>query len=160
MDDHFEQYYLKAVFYLKFRQRSVKEIEEYLKKKKTPEDMIVRVVAKLKEDRFLNDHEFARQWFQSRARFKPKGKRLVQMELRQKGIPQEIIDEVMAEETPDDVPDESEQLVRLVEQRIGKYEGLPRQEIYQKLGAYLGRRGFSWDQIKRSIDAHLEKEYN
>ena len=44
MDDHFDQYYLKAIFYLKFRQRSVKEIEDYLKKKKTPEEMIARVV--------------------------------------------------------------------------------------------------------------------
>ena len=82
------------------------------------------------------------------------------MELRQKGISQDIIDQVLTEETPDDVPDETEQLNRLVEQRIQKYHGMDRQQIYQKLGAYLGRRGFSWDLIRKSIDRHLEKEYN
>ncbi len=160
MDDHFDKYYLKAVYYLKFRGRSVKEMREYLKKKNTPDEMAERVIAKLIEERFLNDYEFARQWIESRARFKPKGRRVVVMELKQKGISQETIDEVLAEEFSDDVPDETEQLRNLVDQRIGKYRGMDRYEIYQKLGAYLSRRGFSWEQIKRSIDDNLEKEYN
>ena len=171
MDDHFEKYYLKAVFYLKFRQRSVKEMRDYLKKKfrgtgsasgrkNESDEVIERVITKLTEEKFLNDRAFAREWIESRARFRPKGRRIVEMELRQKGIPKEIIDEVRQEESSEDVPDETEQLRRLVEQRIAKYEGMTRHEIYQKLGAYLGRRGFSWEQIKRSIDDELGKEYN
>ena len=160
MDDHFDKYYLKAVYFLKFRQRSVKEMQDYLKKKNVPEEMSKRVIAKLLEDKFLNDVSFAREWIESRARFRPKGRRVVEMELKQKGIPNDIIEEVFSDEPSEDVPDEKEQLKRLVEQRIGRYEGMTRNEIYQKLGAYLGRRGFSWDQIKHSIDARLGKEYN
>lgn len=160
MDDHYEKYYLKAVFFLKFRQRSVKEMREYLKKKNTPDHILERVITQLTAEKFLNDAEFARQWMQSRARFKPKGKRIVIMELKQKGITQDVIESVMNEETPDDVPTEQEQLALLVSQKMGKYTGLSRQEIYQKLGAYLGRKGFSWDMIKKSIDHALEKEYN
>jgi regulatory protein len=157
MDDHFEKYYLKAVFYLKFRGRSVKEMQEYLKKKNVPQEMADKVVARLLDEKFLNDRNFAKDWIESRARFRPKGRRIVEMELKQKGITKEIIDEVMQEGPSEDAPDEAEQLRRLVEQRIGKYKGMERYEIYQKLGAYLGRRGFNWDQIKRSIDSELSR---
>lgn len=160
MDDHFEQYYLKAVHFLKFRPRSVKELRDHLKKKNAPEEIIATVVAKLKEQKFLNDHDFAQWWIESRARFRPKGRRIVELELRQKGISQEIIDEAIAGEKAADVPNEEEQLTRLVAQRFPKYKHLEKIEIYQKLGAYLARRGYTWDQIKHSIDAHLEKEYN
>lgn len=160
MDDHFEKYYLKAVYFLKFRLRSVKEIHDHLKKKNAPEEIIKRVIATLEEQKFLNDREFANWWIESRARFRSKGKRIVELELRQKGISQEIIEEAMASEKAEDVPDEAEQLSRLIEQRFPKYKHLEKMEIYQKLGAFLARRGYTWDQIKRSIDAHLEKEYN
>lgn len=155
MDDHYSNYYLKAVFYLKFRQRSVKEMREYLSKKNTPPEIIERVIEQLTSERFLNDEEFARQWVQSRARFRPKGKRIVIMELQQKGIDREIIEKVLTEEMPDDVPNEEEQLKKLIQQRLKNYEGMKKQEIYQKLGAYLGRRGFSWEQIKKAIDSEL-----
>jgi regulatory protein len=160
MDDHFEQYYLKAVHFLKFRQRSVKEMREYLKKKNASDEVIDRVIAMLSEQKFLNDREFARAWIENRARFRPKGRRIVELELKQKGISKDIIGEVMAEEPTEDVPDETEQLRRLVEQRLPKYKHLERFEVYQKLGAFLARRGYTWDHIKRAIDAVYEKEYN
>jgi regulatory protein len=156
MDDHFEQYYLKAVHFLKFRQRSVKEIRDHLKKKNASDDIIDRVVTTLEEQKFLNDREFARAWIENRARFRPKGRRIVELELRQKGIPKEVIDEVMADEPSEDVPDETEQLQRLVEQRLPKYQHLEKYELYQKLGAFLARRGYTWEQIKRAIDKSYE----
>jgi len=160
MDELFEKYYLKAVHFLKFRPRSVKEVRDQLKKKNAPGAMIERIITTLQEQKFLNDKDFAAWWIESRARFRPKGRRIVELELKQKGISQEIIDEVMAEETADDIPDEEEQLRRLIEQRLSKYKHLEKFEIYQKLGAFLARRGYTWEQIKRSIDEVLEKEYN
>lgn len=171
MDDHFEKYYLKAVFYLKFRQRSVKEMRDYLQKsskgrsasgrKNTSDNAVIeKVITRLEEERFLNDREFVKSWIESRARFRPKGKRIIELELRQKGIAKELIDEVMQEEAAEDIPNEAEQLRRLVQQRIGKYKGMTRYEIYQKLGTFLARRGYTWDLVKRSIDDVLEKEYN
>lgn len=156
-DDIFEKYYLKAVHFLKFRQRSVKEMREHLKKKNASDEVIDRVIAMLSEQKFLNDREFARGWKESRARFRPKGRRIVELELKQRGISKEIIEEVMGEESTEDVPDEAEQLRRLVEQRLPKYRHLEKFAIYQKLGAFLARRGYTWDQIKRAIDAELSR---
>jgi regulatory protein len=157
MDDHFEQYYLKAVHFLKFRPRSTKEIRDHLLKKKASPDVIEKIVATLTEQKFLNDYDFARWWIESRARFRPKGRRIIELELKQKGIAKDTIEEVMEGEKSEDVPDEKEQLHRLIEQKLPKYKDLPRFEIYQKLGAFLARRGYDWDEIKRAIDSALSE---
>ena len=45
---------------------------------------------------------------------------------------------------------------KLAEKKMPKYKDLPKQEIYQKLGGFLARKGFNWDTIKKAIDDALE----
>jgi regulatory protein len=77
------------------------------------------------------------------------------MELKQKGISQEIITAALSNEELEAVVDDLSQARKLVEKKIERYKDLPRNDIYKKLGGYLGRRGFSWEVIKRSIDEIL-----
>lgn len=79
---------------------------------------------------------------------------MLQIELQQKGITREIISKVM-EEGQEDVPDELTQAKNLIGKRVVKLEGESRQVIYQKVGAFLARRGFSWDLSKKAIDSIL-----
>ena len=151
--DHF---YNLALRFLSYRTRSEKEVREKLKLKQAEPGIIEKVISKLKEKRFINDEEFARQWIENRERFKPRSLRLIKLELRQKGIKGEILEKVI-QDLDFNSESELEQAKRLVEKRIDKVRDLPKQEIYQKLGRFLASKGFNWDTIKKAIDEVLDK---
>ena len=191
--NNFEKFYNSSLRFLSYRPRSEKEVRDYLmrhsgKERKRRlqnllaternardsghgqnddrESIIERVISKLKEQKFLNDEEFAKWWIGSRLRFKPRSLRLIKIELRQKGISQEVIEEVINDSrlTNSDL----EQAKKLVEKRITRFRnpsaslraskfGMTREKIYQKLGRYLASKGFDWDTIKQSIDELLFK---
>lgn len=155
--DLFEKYYTFSIKYLSLRPRSEKEIVDYLKKKKSPEDILLRIIAKLKEHKFIDDTLFAKMWIDSRNRAKPRSKWLLTRELREKGISHEIIESIfLYSEAKSDLSLAKE----AIEKRIVKYRELPRQEIYQKVGGFLARRGFNWETSKRAIDDLLKEGYN
>jgi regulatory protein len=152
--EHYEQYLNKAYYYLSIRNRSVKEMREYLVKKKASVEIIEKIISLLLEKKFLNDESFARSWVLNRARLKPKGKAFLKFELRQKGITDEIITKVI-QEVQEEIPDELEQAKSLIGKRMERMRGAPREEVYQKVGGFLARRGFSWDIVKKAIDDSL-----
>ena len=154
--EHYEKYLKLCYYYLSIRNRSEKEMREYLVKKKAPEEVIERIIKSLKDHKFLNDEAFARSWVLNRARLKPKGKTLLKIELRQKGITDDIVQKVLAE-VQEEIPSELEQAKSLITKRMQRLEGAPRDEIYSKVGGFLARRGFSWDVVKKAIDDSLAK---
>ncbi|EKD64653.1 MAG: regulatory protein RecX [uncultured bacterium] len=150
----FERFYNKALRFLSFRPRSEKEISDKLKTQKASPVIIEKVISKLKEQKFLNDEEFAKWWIEQRTTFKPRSLRLIKLELRQKGISKEIIESrIINQESRGDL----ERAKELVKKRIEKFRDLSKKEIYQKLGSYLARRGFDWETIKQAIDESLFK---
>lgn len=155
--ERFEKYLGNVYRYLGIRARSEKEIRDYLIKKKASDEIIEKMISLLYEQKFLNDEEFARSWVRSRARSRPKGKRLLQIELAQKGIAKDVIEQVLSEDQ-EDIPDELTQAKNLIGKRVDRLRGEPRQVVYQKVGAFLGRRGFSWELAKKAIDQTLDQE--
>ena len=105
--DNFAKLLNKAYRFLSYRPRSVKEVEDYLLKKSSfakasegqekqeIEKLIDSIINKLKEQKFLNDFEFAKWWIESRAKFKPRALKIIKLELRQKGIDKELIEQVL-----------------------------------------------------------------
>ncbi len=155
LDDHFKKYLALTYRYLGVRNRSEKEVRDYLTKKTIEPGVIDELIKLLYSQKFLNDESFARSWVRSRARFRPRGKRVLEMELKQKGIEKALIEKVLSEED-EELPDELTQAKQLIKKRIEKFQGSPRQEIYQKVGAFLARRGYSWEVIKKAIDDSLK----
>lgn len=165
--DEFGRYYLKAIQFLSFRSRSIKEVrdnlEKTLSKRKLPPEIaaehmtiIKAVIERLEVQKFLNDTTFAMWWVEQRARNKPKSTMVLRMELKQKGVSSDIIAAVLSSEEMHAATDDFSQAKKLVEKKIDKYRELPLNDIYKKLGGFLGRRGFSWDVCKRSIDEVLK----
>ena len=140
--EHYDTYLNLAYFYLSIRNRSEKEMRDYLAKKKASEEVIEKIITSLKEKKFLNDEAFTRSWILNRARVKPKGRVLLKLELRQKGISDDIISTVLSE-VQEDVPDELEQAKGLIAKRMEKMAGKSRQEIYAKVGGFLSRMIFA-----------------
>lgn len=155
----FEKYYTAAVKFLSYRPRSIKEVKDNLLKKKASPEIIQKVIDTLSEQRFVNDEEFARWWTEQRTKFRSKSDKVIKLELSQKGIHRDIIEQIFSRDNAD-LASDIEKAKQLVEKRLRYVEGLPVQEQYQKLGAFLARRGFSWDTIRSAIDATLKKQYN
>jgi len=166
--------YTRVLQYLNIRLRSEKEIRDYIQKQlKKPkvakyiqEDFVTltnRLITRLKTAKFLDDMQFALWFIRSRTSFKPKGKRLIRLELLQKGISKDLIEEAFVEFDRDQVQhaeearDEVVLAKELLEKKRRKYEGMEKQERFNKAGSMLARRGFDLDTIKQAIDSVFGK---
>lgn len=81
------------------RPRSTKEITLYLEKKLVTYKrkgckFKEQVLTSLRQKGYLDDRNFAKWWVDQRLAYKPRGRYLLQNELKEKGIPQDIISEV------------------------------------------------------------------
>ena len=161
--DSFQKFYDRVLRFLSFRPRSEKEIRDYLKRprkrrsrsKQEPIDeaTIEKIVSKLKDQGFINDGEFAKWWVEQRQGSKPRGARVIRMELKQKGIPDDLITNNQLL-----ITNQSELAKKALEKKIKLYRHFPRERIYQKLSQFLLRRGFEWETVKEAIDEALKKE--
>lgn len=152
----FDSLYLRTLHYLEYRPRSEKEIRDYLTKKLSQLShadlsVIDLIIHKLKQQKFLDDREFARMWVRSRTSYKPKGEYVIRLELKQKGIKEDIIDEVL--ENPEiRVDSDLDLAIQLLEKKKKKYQDMQYQERFQKAGSMLARRGYDLDTIRKAID--------
>lgn len=141
---------VKTLRFLGPRQRTEKEVRDFLKKYKAKDEESQEIVDDLYKNNFLSDEEFAASWVRSRSMFKPKGIRALKIELAQKGVKQDVINSL-------EMPDEKSLAMDLVLKKIGRYRNLPRSDVYRKLGGFLIRRGFNFDTVKKCIDEALKK---
>lgn len=155
--DNFDKYYQKALFFLSFRQRSEKEIRDYLKKKKAPEEITDKIIKNLKINKFLNDEEFVKWWIEQRTIIRPKSTRIIKIELQRKGIDRQLIENLL----PKDSEGDFAKAKKLAEKRISRYGKVEdRRKVFEKMARYLASKGFDYDIIKEVIDQVLGKEYN
>lgn len=135
----------KLLRFAMVRSRSEKEVTDYFKRKKVHESMHDKLLEKLRHLELLDDAKFAKWWIDQRIQFKNKSKRVIQIELRQKGIGKEIIDKAFTET----VIDEEKMAKELMKKKAYKWENLEPREARQKISQYLAGKGFSWDLIEK-----------
>lgn len=141
-EDEREMAYIRALNYLSYRPRSTKEIEQNLRKYKVPETLIPEVIERLKHNNFVNDDDFAKQWVENRNTFRPRGKKALRLELRQKGIDNENVQDIL-----DELVDEESLAYKAGLKKARKLANLEWQDFRRKLGAFLARRGFPYSVI-------------
>ena len=142
VQDERQRAYDQAVRFLSYRPRSRAEVERYLRDKKTAGEVIAAVVERLEQTHYLDDEAFARFWVENREEFKPRSRRALQYELRQKGLSSQAIAQAL-----DEAQDDEAAAWRAVEGRLARWAGLSRDELRQKMAGYLGRRGFNYEII-------------
>jgi regulatory protein len=136
----------RAVNFLSYRPRRRVEVERYMRGKSIDESVTADVIARLERANYLDDEAFARFWLENRERFKPRGQRALRHELRQKGVGDEIITQVLRE-----VDDEASAW-HAVEARLSRWANLPAEEFRKKVVGYLSRRGFDYSTISRTLE--------
>jgi len=134
------------------RPRSEREVRNYLKRKKVPDQAISQVIEKLYALNLLNDLAFANWWVEQRTTFRPKGKRALRAELREKGIGEEIADKATSS------LDEISLAKKVLDKKLRLYSVLPPLERRQKATSFLARKGFTWEVIKAVLEKEGEKE--
>ena len=143
-----------ALVFLAYRPRSEKEVRDRLRRGGYEQDAIDRAVSRLHEWRYLDDADFARRWVENRTAHRPRGKRLLQQELRNKGIDNETARVVIDDADLDEIT-AAEALAR---RRLPSYAGGDPAAIRRRLGAYLARRGYGYDVVRTALDRALGED--
>lgn len=148
--DCFEKAYDRVLNYLAYRPRSNAEVRRYLKKKRVPLPVSEEVLERLTAAGFLDDEAFARYWVENRETFKPRGRRLLRHELRQKGVDYALISEALAD------VDEGESAYRAACKRASRYIHLDDELFRKKMYGFLRRRGFGYDVVRETLSRVLQ----
>ncbi len=131
--------------YIAIRPRSKWEIKTYLARKHSPPPVQEKILNKLSINNLIDDEAFAHSWIESRRLLRPTSRRRLQLELKQKHIDNEIIEQALAEDETDERGVLQELIMRKRKQT--KYQDKT------KLMAYLSRQGFSYGDIKTVLEA-------
>ncbi len=144
--DRYQRCLNAALRYLGYRQRSEAEIKQRLQRHGFDSECIEKALARLKEQGLVDDAAFARFWRENRETFSPRSRRLTKLELKRKGLSSDIIEEVISE------IDDRDSAYRAALNRARRLSTADYQAFRQRLGSYLGRRGFSYSIVKETTE--------
>ncbi len=150
----FQKTWDKLLRFAMTRPRSEKEVKDWFKRKKVPDQIHAELKKKLTKLELLNDSKFAIWWVGQRQQFRPKAKRILQQELLMKGITKDIISEVLVNTSIDEYKIAQKDLAK----RAYKWKNLEGREKKQKMSEYLLRKGFGWDLVKNAVADYIVKE--
>ncbi|HZJ22052.1 MAG TPA: RecX family transcriptional regulator [Anaerolineales bacterium] len=141
VEDARERAVQQALLFLSYRARSESEIRQNLRKHQMPEEVIEETIARLRQDGLANDGQFAQAWVENRSTFRPRSRRMLAMELRQKGLDDEAVSSAL-----EDVDDEP-LAYEAAKKRAPRLKDLEWADFRKKLSEFLARRGFSYSVI-------------
>lgn len=153
----------QAIRFLNWRPRSEKEVKDYLARKIAKSEnikfrqaqyspIVAKIIAKLKKYNFINDRQFAKWFITSRVRSSPKSTRLISLELKSKGIDQQLIETSLKKH-----PSEKSLATKAVAKKIKRWQKLPQLEFKKKLYQFLLFRGFDY-QTAAEVFAYFAKK--
>jgi len=138
----------KILKFATLRLRSEREVRGWLKRKKVHESLHKDLFDRLNHLDLVDDRKFTEWWVGQRLEFSPRAKRIIDYELRAKGIKKEVIDEVLSEVKVD----EEGVAKTLLEKKSYRWKKISKLERKKKMTEFLARKGFSWEIIVRAID--------
>lgn len=139
-----------AIRLLSYRPRSRAELRQRLLRRGFPAQEVEDALERLSRQGLVDDAAFARFWREARQGMSPRSTRLIQGELRQKGISAEAV----AEATQG--LDEEEAAYRAAVKKAPRWASIDDPGDYpgfqRKAGDFLRRRGFSWEVVRSTVD--------
>jgi len=149
----------RAVKLLAAKPRSIGELRQRLLEKLWTNDEIVdAIIEKLKEYKYLDDEQFARDLAVSKLRQKPQGKRRLQQSMSQKKLDKELVDTAITEAF-EKLP-EADLIDLAIEKRL-RIKGKPEtREDTKKFYDHLLRQGFSFDLIREKTSSVIKGHFD
>ena len=152
-----------AARYLGARPRTRWELERRLRRTGADDAVVQRTLERLTTLGYVDDRAFARWWAEQRDRHAPRGRRMVEAELRQHGVPREIIEELRGGELAEPALDhhglpssEEERALAALDRHL-RGRAIPEdRRALERIGMYLVRRGFDPETARRAIRTRRE----
>ena len=145
-----------ALYHLSFKARTTKEVRDYLIKYEIDSEIIDKVVHHLKEKKWLDDRQYARNVIEANLLSGDKGPVLLEQKLQQKGILKSIIQEILTNY------DFTEVIDRTTKKLLKKYQGkYPLKAIETKIIQGLIAKGFTYSQAKiasQNLEVEADEE--
>jgi regulatory protein len=147
-----------AVRFLGTRPRTRWELERRLRRAAASDDVITATLDRLAAMGYVDDTAFARWWAEQRDRHAPRGRRMVEAELRQHGVPRDVLESLRGEELAEPaldveaLPASEPERARAALERHLKGRSLPTDsKARQRIGAFLMRRGFDPETVRAAL---------
>jgi len=138
-EDAREAAYQQAIKFISYRPRTETEIRRNLAQHQVPEELVNDTLERLRQAGLVNDEVFAQEWVENRNDLRPRSRRALAYELKQKGIDPQIIEQSLEE--INDEPLAYQAAFR----HANKLRNLEWQDFRQKMYAFLARRGFNYE---------------
>jgi regulatory protein len=159
-----------AARFLGTRPRSGWEVERRLRRAQASDEVIAATIERLTGLGLVDDLAFSRWWLEQRDRHAPRGRRMVEAELRQHGVGRDVI-ELMREELAvveadeatsidaEDLPVTEEARARIALAQHLRGRSLPDDpKALQRVGMFLVRRGFDPETARSTVRAAARVE--
>ncbi|MEO6577819.1 MAG: regulatory protein RecX [Candidatus Limnocylindria bacterium] len=150
-----------AIRFLGARPRARREIARRLVRAGVTEAIAEETLTRLADLGYVDDAAFARWWAEQRDRHAPRGRRMLEAELRMHGVPRDAIEElgeILA--APDRVPEDEglpaseEERAEVALRRHLRGRPLPADPVaIRRVGMFLMRRGFGSETVRATIRA-------
>jgi regulatory protein len=145
--------YDRALNLLALRARSARELRRQLVRKGEPADQVDTAIARLQTAGFLDDGAFARQFARSKAVGAGMSRRRIQQELGRRGVARQIGDDAIADVFEEEQLDEHAVVEQAARKKLRSLKALDAETRKRRLYAYLARRGYDLDDIRRAMQA-------
>ena len=153
-----------AARYLAARPRTRWELQRRLQRAGAEQAVVGATLDRLEALGLVDDVGFARWWAEQRDRHAPRGRRLVEAELRQRGVPPAVLEELRGSELAEPVldhetlPVSEDERARVALERHLRGRPLPDDsKALQRIGMFLVRRGFDPDTARRAMRTRAEE---
>jgi regulatory protein len=146
--------YEAAVKILMRRAHSVSEMKKALIRKTANEDLIQKVIARLKQSGLIDDARYAKQFARQRTEIRHQGKYRVARELRARGVPDQHIEAAVEEAAANS--DEAAMVRQRIDRKLKLQRGPNANKLLDdrkiaSLYRTLLRAGFSSETIRREL---------
>ena len=137
---------LKAAYrLLGYRQRSEIELRNKLSARFT-KAAIDTVIERLRDKHMVDDTVFAQYWRERRETLNPRSRRMVSVELCQKGIDKDVISKVLCSYN------DEENAYRAAKKKANLLSKEGYDNFRRKVSSFLMRRGFNYEVTKQTVD--------
>ena len=152
--DPFQKARAVAARYLGIAPRSRAEIEKRLLRDDFAPEIIEKVIEELAENGWVDDTKLAQDWVADRGPRKGYGRTRLKQELKKHGVTKETMEEALP---PLDPEEEKAHALAAAErkwnrERLQALSKEQRMAEKRRCAAFLQRRGFNWDTIKKVLN--------
>ncbi len=145
--------YDRALAMVAFRARSAAELRRSLVRKGEPKELVDRAIARLLEQGLLDDAAFARSFTRYKVLGAGHSKRRVQQDLARKGVSRPVTDVAIATVFEEEGVDQGSVVEQAARTKLRSLLKLDPEVRRRRLYAFLARRGYDGDDVRRALAA-------